>query len=310
MRDSNEIRYTNDDAIPEVRYTNDDVPYNEYEVVRTNPSAKEFGEDEPPADTSGSTSNVRFSSDFDVQKIASTFVVVSLVAMAVVLDESPFGEFFDPFMGEIAEAFGVSGVQPGYAIYCEVELVPADTEIHYSVIFEQVPDGKKLLTVREGSEVIQEIPLDTSLSGIIQNLVPGTTYEITVIVDGVVAGSAHTVSTLGTYDGTPIVKLLSAKNYNGTDRNTDDPNNPGGYFKFRLAVIDRGNVCSQFSADLEFEGQQFVCQFAGSPTDEQRIFIPDSAIPAQITAPLSGTLTVTWEVSGGQPGSLSETVYI
>ena len=159
MKDTNEIHFTNDDALPEIRYTNDDIPVNEYGIPGLNPAAAEFGEDAPGRESSSGAS-VRFSSDYDIQKIASTFVVVSLVAMAVVLDDSPFGEFFDPIMGEIAEAFGVTGIDPGYAITCEVDLIPTDTDITYYVKFQEVPEGKKLLSVWEGSTLVQEIPLD------------------------------------------------------------------------------------------------------------------------------------------------------
>ena len=62
---------------------------------------------------------------------------------------------------------------------------------------------------------------------------------------------------------------------------------------------------------MEFGGNTYFCTFEGSPTDEQRIFIPDSDIYAlQPTGPIEGLLIVTWEVAGGSADSLTETVYI
>ena len=310
MKDTNEIHFTNDDALPEIRYTNDDIPVNEYGIPGLNPAAAEFGEDAPGRESSSGAS-VRFSSDYDIQKIASTFVVVSLVAMAVVLDDSPFGEFFDPIMGEIAEAFGVTGIDPGYAITCEVDLIPTDTDITYYVKFQEVPEGKKLLSVWEGSTLVQEIPLDISMTGTILNLTPGTTYVVTVYVDGVTAGAPHTVSTLGTYDGTPIVKLLSYQNNNLTDR---DPSGDGGYLNFQITVIDRNGICSGFGASLVHESaaagpDSTTMVFSDPVTDAQAILVKDSWIPANPTGPEKATLIITWD-EGGTSKELVETIYI
>ena len=309
IKDTNEIHYTNDDPLPVMRYTNEDIPYNEWEVYRGNPSAAEFGDDSPPRRMDDPTST-RFSSDYDIQKIASTFVVVSLVAMAVVLDDSPFGSFFDPIMGSIAEAFGVSGIDPGYSIYCEVELIPTDSDISYYVTFDTVPEGKLLLKVTQGKDVIQELPLESSLSGTIVNLLPGTTYVVSVLVDGKTAGSAQT-STLGTYDGTPIVKLLSYKNNNKINRNADDD---GGYLNFQIAVIDRNSVCSSFGAEITVETaaagpQTSFMTFTGAPTDMQVILLPDDWFPSDMTEPIQATLVITWD-EGGQSKELSETISI
>ena len=309
IKDTNEIHYTNDDPLPVMRYTNEDIPYNEWEVYRGNPSAAEFGDDSPPRRMDDPTST-RFSSDYDIQKIASTFVVVSLVAMAVVLDDSPFGSFFDPIMGSIAEAFGVSGIDPGYSIYCEVELIPTDSDISYYVTFDTVPEGKLLLKVTQGKDVIQELPLESSLSGTIVNLLPGTTYVVSVLVDGKTVGSAQT-STLGTYDGTPIVKLLSYQNNNLTDR---DPSGDGGYLNFQITVIDRNGICSGFGASLVHESaaagpDSTTMVFSDPVTDAQAILVKDSWIPANPTGPEKATLIITWD-EGGTSKELVETIYI
>ncbi len=305
MKDTNEFHYTNDDALPEIRYTNDDIPVNDYGIPGLNPTAREFGEDEGVRQNETGAS-VRFSSDYDIQKIASTFVVVSLVAMAVVLDDSPFGEFFDPIMGEIAEAFGVTGIDPGYAITCDVELIPTDTDITYYVKFQEVPEGKILLSVWEGSTLVQEVPLDSTMTGTVQNLIPGTTYTVTVYVDGVTAGAPHTVSTLGTYDGTPIVKLLSYQNNNLTDR---DPSGDGGYLNFQITVIDRNGICSGFHAELSCTAGSSSMTFSGEPTEPQAILVYDSWIPANPTEPVSAELVIYW-MEGGVDRSLNETIYI
>ena len=311
MRDTNEIHYTNDDPLPEIRYTNDDIPYNESEIGRFNPEAPEFGEDRPSAEDEG-TARVRFSSDYDIQKIASTFVVVTLVAMAVVLDDSPFGEFFDPVMGDIREAFGISGIDPGYSISCEIELIPTDTDITYYVTFSEVPDGTKTLIVKEGSSELQRLSLDSALSGIILNLTPGTTYTVSVDVDGKTAGAPQTVSTLGTYDGSPIVKLLSYKNNNLVNRT---PADDGGYLNFQIAVIDRNNVCADFWAVLETTdaGSNPVSSelqsFSGEPTDMQSIVVYDDWFSTSMTEAKSATLTIGWNESG-TGNSFTETISI
>ena len=310
--EENEIRYTNEDSFPNTfRYTNDDRAYNDYRMPEETRTYQESDGEETYENADDSPSKVRFSSDFDAQKIASTFVVVSLVSMAVVLDDSPFGEFFDPILGEISETFGISGGDSPYSILFDLALVPTEHDFSYKLSFEEVPEGDLLMVVKQGSSTIDSTSLDTTLAGTIKNLAPGTTYTVTVLLDGEPIGASQSVTTLGTYDGTPIVKVLSAKNYNATDRDESDPQNPGGYFRFQLAVIDRNNVCSMFGAKLEFGGNHYTCSFEGSPTDEQRIFIPDSDIYAlSPTGPIEGRLMVSWEVSGGEPGWLEETVYI
>lgn len=311
MRDTNEIHYTNDDPLPDLRYTNDDIPYNEYEVGKFNPQAPEFGEDNPQTEDEG-TARVRFSSDYDIQKIASTFVVVTLVAMAVVLDDSPFGEFFDPVMGDIREAFGISGIDPGYSISFDLELIPTDTDISYYVTFAEVPDGTKTLIVKEGSEEIQRLSLDSALSGVILNLTPGTTYTVSVDVDGKTAGSPQTVSTLGTYDGSPIVKLLSYKNNNLVNRNAADD---GGYLNFQIAVIDRNNVCADFWATLETTDpngdpvSSELQSFTGAPTDMQAIEVLDIWFDPTMSSAKGAHLTIGWTESG-TGNSFTETIYI
>lgn len=311
MRDDNEIPITNNTPEYTQRYTNEDIPYNE----RTNPletqTYQEFS-DESRLSDAASPSSVRFS-DFDITKVASTFVVVSLVAMAVVLDDSPFGEFFEPVMDAISETFGVSGIDK-YPISCEIILEPTDTEIQYYVSFDQVPDGDMLLTVKEGSSTITSVALDSTLAGTIVNLTPGTTYVFTVTVDGKVSGSPQSVSTLGTYDGHPIVKLLSAKNCNKTDRNATDD---GGYFQFQIGVIDRNGVCSGFEAYLSFTPPTAT---VGPPnpgyvaiTDVnavQKILVPDSWYEGyEITEPLTAELKIVWQVNG-ETDSIIQTVYV
>ncbi len=312
MPEDNEIRYTNEDQFPNTfRYTNEDPAFNDRFTQPETRTYQETDGQDLAENADDSPSKVRFSNDFDAQKIASTFVVVSIVSMAVVLDDSPFGEFFDPFLGEIRETFGISGGDSPYSILFDLALVPTEHDFSYKLTFETVPEGELLMVVKEGSSTIDSTSLDTTLAGTIKNLAPGTTYTVTVLLDGEQIGAAQSVTTLGTYDGTPIVKVLSAKNYNATDRDENNPDGPGGNFRFQLAVIDRNNVCSMFGAELEFEGHTYYCTFEGSPTDEQRIFIPDSVIEdIQPTGPISGILMISWEVSGGEPGWIEETVYI
>ena len=312
MPEDNEIRYTNEDQFPNTfRYTNEDRAYNDYATPPETRTYQETDGQDLADNADDSPSKVRFSNDFDAQKIASTFVVVSLVSMAVVLDDSPFGEFFDPFLGEIRETFGISGGDSPYSILFDLALVPTESDFSYKLTFETVPEGDMVMVVKQGSSTIDSTSLDTTLAGTIKNLAPGTTYTVTILLDGEQIGATQSVTTLGTYDGTPIIKVLSAKNYNATDRNEDDPQNKGGYFRFQLAVIDRNNVCSNFGAELEVGGQVYTCDFTGDPTAEQRIFLPDSLYDGlTITGPIEGLLIVTWEVAGGSADSLTETVYI
>ena len=313
MPEDNEIRYTNEDQFPNTfRYTNEDRAYNDYATPLETRTYQETDGQDLADNADDSPSKVRFSNDFDAQKIASTFVVVSIVSMAVVLDDSPFGEFFDPFLGEIRETFGISGGDSPYSILFDLALVPTESDFSYKLTFETVPEGDMVMVVKQGSSTIDSTSLDTTLAGTIKNLAPGTTYTVTVLLDGEQIGATQSVTTLGTYDGTPIIKVLSAKNYNATDRNAADD---GGYFKFQLAIIDRNNVCSNFGAELEINDATapitFTCTFSGEPTDVQVIEIPDSFYDGRtITGPIEGLLIVSWEVAGGSADSLTETVYI
>ena len=149
------------------------------------------------------------------------------------------------------------------------------------------------------------------MTGTILNLTPGTTYVVTVYVDGVTAGAPHTVSTLGTYDGTPIVKLLSYQNNNLTDR---DPSGDGGYLNFQITVIDRNGICSGFGASLVHESaaagpDSTTMVFSDPVTDAQAILVKDSWIPANPTGPEKATLIITWD-EGGTSKELVETIYI
>ncbi len=302
--------YTKDNYI---RYTNDDVPVNEIGREQLNPAAEEFGRSSPSEDGDGGSSGkkLRFA-QADPHMVAATFAVVSIVALGIVLDDSAFSSFFSPILGPISESFNISGDGTPYGVTFDMVLVPTDTDVTYSVNFEDVPDGELLLVVKEGSSTITSTSLDTTVAGTISNLTPGTTYQFSVTQDGSAIGATHSVTTLGTYDGSPIVKLLSAKNYNASERNDSDT---GGYFKFQITVIDRNSVCSDFHAELSFTagGQPYSVEsdlVLDTVTEMQKLEILDDWIPDTVTEPISATLTITWNVSGGSSGSLTETVYI
>ncbi len=296
-----------------IRYNNEDIPFNEVGTEKENPSAREFGtaaELQDDAD-GGDNKKLRFS-EADPHVVAATFAVVSIVALTVVLDDTPFGSFFSPLFGVITESFGVSGGDSDYAVSFDMVLVPTDTEVTYSVDFKDTPYGELLLVVKEGSSTITSTSLATTISGTITGLTPGTNYQFSVTRDGSTVGATQSVTTLGEYDGSPIVKLLSAKNYNATERNAADD---GGYFMFQLAVIDRNSVCAGFHAALTFEtdGATHAVESdlsLSTVTEMQKLEIQDSWIPETVTSAISATLTITWNVSGEPAEGLTETVYI
>ncbi len=294
-----------------IRYTNEDVPVNEVGAEKENPRAKEFGTKAELQDEGGGDKKKLRFSETDPHVVAATFAVVSIVALTVVLDDTPFSSFFSPLFGVISESFGVSGGDSEYAVSFDMVLVPADTEVAYSVNFKDVPDGDLLLVVKEGSSTITSTSLATAISGTITGLTPGTNYQFSVTCDGATVGATHYVSTLGEYDGSPIVKLLSAKNYNASLRNDSDD---GGYFLFQLAVVDRNSVCTDFHAVLKFETDSFHSVEAdlplGTVTEKQKLEILDSWIPESVTEAISATLIIIWNVSGEPAEGLYETVYI
>ncbi len=295
-----------------IRYTNEDVPINEVGSEKENPTAREFGTRAELRDggDDGGSRKLRFS-EADPHVVAATFAVVSIVALSVVLDGSEFSSFFSPLFGVISESFGISGGESEYAVSFDMVLVPTDTEVTYSVNFKDKPDGDLLLVVKEGSSTITSTSLDTTISGTITNLTPGTNYQFSVTRDGTTVGATQSVTTLGEYDGNPIIKLLSAKNYNATARNE---NNDGGYFMFQLAVVDKGSVCTDFHAVLSFETDSAHVVEAdlplGTVTEMQKLEILDSWIPESVTSPISASLIIKWNVSGEPAEGLIETVYI
>lgn len=258
MNEYNDSQITNEQwKSNDIRYTNDDVPYNEYSVARDNSTATEFGTYSGAGNGEGSS---RFR-NFDATKIASTFAVVAVVAMAVVIDDSPFGEFFNPITGIISEGFGIG--DSGYSGDVYLDYVVTDNEIRYYVSFSEDPGSDaKLYVSNTFTGRTYDLTVDTD--GTIGDLRAGMKYTLDVKVDGKTVLSKN-VTTLSVYDEAPIFVLVYAKCYCEVDET----------FKFKFDVVDRNSVWSGYIAKLVYETPQgqmvAVCDFVEPVTGGQVI---------------------------------------
>lgn len=266
MNEYNDITINNDVVITnDIRYTNDDIPYNEKGVEKENTSAKEFGSTAPESDDGGS-GGFRFRSDLDITRVAATFTIVAVVAMAVVLDDSPFGEFFEPITGIINEAFDIND-EPGYMGEVSFEYLVTDTEIKYYIEFSQDPGSDVRLKVTN-TFTNRDIDISEDTSGAVTGLAAGMKYSVGVYVSGEKVMSRN-ITTLTSYDEAPMFALVYAKCYCEVDDT----------FRFRFDVIDRNGVWSDFSAKLVYDNGQgtseVYCNFTSEPTGEQIISTVD-----------------------------------
>ncbi len=213
-------------------------------------------------------------------KVASTFAVVTIVAMAVVLDESPFGSFFDPILGVISESFGITHEEAGYPGDVEISLLVTDDEIDYHIYFTIDPGPNVVMKVTNNfTDRVVPMPGEESWSGSVTGLARGMEYRVTVEVDGK-AAATRTVSTLASYDAAPSFELVYARCYCIEE----------GTFHLMVNVIDRNGVWSDFRAEIiDEEGFVVEHDFAGNVNDLQKIPTNGLKMPGTATLVVSCT---------------------